>query len=127
MASEDDKKQENNFEADSFMFWKNQIEGAEGAGWLDKFVKQGERIVERYRDEDRINDERRYNILFANTETLLPVLYASKPSSDVRARDPKVIAHRKAGEVIEEAVDYYIDTGGLHDAALMSVKDFLLP
>ncbi len=124
--NQDDKKHVNNFEADSFMFWKSQIEAAET--WMEKFVNQGERIVSRYRDDDRENMVmRRYNILYANTETILPVVYASPPSADVRARDPKVIAHRKAAQVVEEAVDYYIDTGHLHDAALMAVKDFLLP
>lgn len=122
----DNKTPENSYNAESFQYWKNQIEGAEK--WRSDFIRKGEEIVRRYRDDDdmRMDYSRRYNILYANTETLLPVLYASPPSAEVRARDPKVIAHRKAAEVIEEAIDYYISTGKLHDSALNAVKDFLL-
>lgn len=120
------KKPNNSFDADSFQYWKAQIEAAES--WRRKFLDKGERIVERYRDDDRMDSTtlRRYNILYANTETMLPVLYASPPSAEVRARDSKVIAHRKAAEVIEEAINYYINDGDLHEAALDAVKDFLL-
>lgn len=125
-AKPDDKKPENTFDASSFLYWQAQIQAAEK--WRRDFVEQGESIVRRYRDEDRSDYDTlcRYNILYANTETLLPVLYASPPRAEVSARDPKVIAHRKAGEVVEEAINYYIDTGGLHEAALNATKDFLL-
>jgi hypothetical protein len=125
-VKKDDKKPENSFDHDSFVYWKSQIQAAEK--WRREWIEKGESIVRRYRDEDRSDFSyvSRYNILYANTETLLPVLYAAPPRAEVSARDPKVISHRKAGQVVEEAINYYIDTGGLHDAALDATKDFLL-
>lgn len=125
-VKKDDKKPDNSYDAESYQYWNAQIQAANS--WRRDWIDKGDAIIRRYRDDDRMSMDymRRYNILYANTETLLPVLYASPPMAEVRARDPKVISHRKAGQVVEEAINYYIETGVLHESALECVKDFLL-
>ena len=47
--------------------------------------KKAEKAVDRYRDEKE-RSGRRFNILFANTQTTIPALYNSEPVPDVRRR-----------------------------------------
>lgn len=118
-------KPANNYDAQTYQYWKNQIDAANK--YREKFVRKGENIIKRYRDEDRVSDyERRYNILYSNTETLLPVVYSNRPKPEVTARDSKVIATRKAGEMIEKAIEYYLSCGNFNETARLSVTDFLL-
>ena len=125
MITDKDKLQENKTDHQSYMHWKAQIADAES--WRAPYVAKADNIVERYRDEDRdVESQRRYNILYSNTETLLPVIYSSPPKADVRARDSKSIAHRKGASMMESALNYYVESGGLHDAANQTVMDFLL-
>lgn len=125
MITDKDKLQKNTYDHQSYVYWKTQIDAAES--WRATFVDEGDKIIERYRDENRMSDyERRYNILYSNTETLLPVIYSSPPKADSRARDTKQIPHRKAAAMIEEALNYTIDSSCLHEVATKAVTDFLL-
>lgn len=125
MAVKDtDKLQSNNYSADSYKHWKQQIEAAES--WRSAFVKRGDRIVDRYRDEDNEYGNSKYNILYSNTETLLPVVYSTPPKADVRAKDPSQISKRKGASIIEDALNYYIEASDFDDVARLAVMDFLL-
>ena len=116
----------NSYNADTYQYWNKQISQVDK--YRDKFITRGEKIVARYRDEDRNSDyESRYNILYSNTETLQPVIYAEKPTPEVRARDSKVISARKAGEMIERAIGYYLDVNDFNGVARLATTDFLLP
>lgn len=115
----------NKYDAKTYKYWKTQIDDAEK--YREKFVTKGDNIIKRYRDEDRVYDgERRYNILYSNTETLQPVVYSSKPSPDVSARDLKNVSARKGGEMIEKGISYYLGYCDFDDKARLAVTDFLL-
>ncbi len=115
----------NKYDQKTYQYWKSQIDEAEK--YREKFVTKGDNIIRRYRDEDRVYDsERRYNVLYSNTETLQPVVYSSRPVADVSARDTKNIVARKGGEMIEKAIDYYISCSDFNDKARLAVTDFLL-
>jgi hypothetical protein len=74
------------------------------------YRKEGKDAVEIYRSEGEGADLR-FNILFSNVETAVPALYNSTPIPDVRTRyheDDEVA--RLAGQVVERALSYAIDT-----------------
>lgn len=102
----------------------------EGARWLnelklakredEKWAKRGKKIVKRYRDDRSgwSDNAKRYNILWANIQTLFPALYGTTPRAQVERRfkdqDP---AARCAGLIVERALQYEIDHYGTFDAA----------
>lgn len=97
----------------------------------EKWVKRGKKIVRRYRDERQgwSDANKKYNILWANIQTMLPALYGKTPKADVQRRykdqDP---VGRTAAQIMERALQYEIDHYGDFDAALKSaVLDRLLP
>lgn len=118
-------KRANALDAATYQYWIKQIDTANKH--REKYITKGENIINRYRDEDRISDyTRRYNILYSNTETLLPVVYSNRPKPEVSARDSKVISARKAGEMIETAIEYYLSCDDFNEPARLAVTDFLL-
>lgn len=93
-----------------------------------QYRKAGNDVVARYRDERRRRN-RRYNILYANTETLKPVIYSQTPNPDVRRRyhtDTAPIA-RKAAEVLERAISFSIDDYEFDGEMEAARDDMLLP
>lgn len=123
MAAE--SREKNQFDTATYVYWKNQIEQAKDC--REKFDGKGRKIVSRYRGDDRLPTERRYNILYSNTDTLEPVVYAKTPKAEVRANDSKDIASRNGAEMIELAVNYCINNSSFDQKARKAVKDFLLP
>ena len=53
-----------------------------------KWQKRGDKIVKRYRDERQGYSDagKRYNILWANIQTMLPALYGRTPRAQVERR-----------------------------------------
>jgi hypothetical protein len=89
--------------------------------------KRAQEALDRYRDEKE-RKGRRFNILFANTQTLLPAIYNSTPVPDIRRRfgdaDP---VGKVAAQVLERAVSYATDAYDF-DATMRSVCfDMALP
>lgn len=117
-------REKNEYNAATYIYWKNQIEAAES--WRDKFNGQGDKIVARYRGDDNEYNEQRYNILYSNTETLAPVVYSSAPVAEVRAENSKRTATRKGAGIIEDAINYYVEHSSFQDKARAAVGDFLL-
>jgi hypothetical protein len=103
--------------------------------WRDRAKK----CIRIYRDDNTVtsnaypspnsydDNENTFNILWANTETLLPALFSAGPKPDVRNRylnqDP--IA-QQAGQIIERCLSYSLDL--YHFVPLMksAIKDYLL-
>lgn len=81
----------------------------------EQWRKKAGDAVTRYRDEEK-RDGRRFNILFANTQTILPAIYNSQPVPDIRRRfgdeDPtgKVVS-----QVLERASSYMMDAYDFDD------------
>ena len=108
--------------------WMREIDLA--SGHEEKWRKRASKIVERYRDEDRDQDNSssRFNILYANVEVLKGVMYARKPVPDVRRRyadrDP---LGREAATVLQRALSYSIDVYDFDGLMSAIVEDVLLP
>lgn len=103
--------------------WLQQIDEATNRD--KKWHRSAEKTEETYEDEDQTE---RFNILFSNTQTLLPALYNSTPRPDVRRRfrdaDPvgKVVS-----EVLERSLSYSVDSYDFDDTVEAVILDYLLP
>lgn len=110
-------------------YWRDQLTHAEE---LSKdWVKRGERVVARYRDERDIAEKGRnkFNILWSNTQVLLPSLYGRPAKPEVSRRymdsDP---SGRVAATILERVLEYEVDQFEDYGAAMRSaVEDRLLP
>lgn len=93
--------------------------------WYEK----GRKILRRYKDDRSPRDQRvpRFNILWSNTETLLPACYGSKPKPDIerRFRDKDAVG-RFASQVLERSITYFVNEQ-FDQCMQQAVKDLLLP
>lgn len=102
---------------------------------FEKWEKRCEKILKRYRDERRTGEgsgsqddkTRRYNCLWANTQTLRPALYGQQPVVIVERRflDRDPVA-RAAASIWERAIRYESDDSHLHRTLKKCVLDYLL-
>lgn len=106
-------------------FWHLQLrqEDKEFKGWRTR----AEETVDRYRDEER-KGGRKFNILWANIETLKPATFSKSPKPDVRRRyldaDP---LSREVAETLERALEFSIDDYDFERVMMKARDDFLLP
>lgn len=127
MAKTDAKYSQNQFAR-----WLAEIKHATKDEKYRKWLDQCDKIVKRYRDERRMSSadvsRRRYNILWANVQTLGPAIYGKmpKPIAERRFldRDPSA---RLASLLLERVLAFQMDVGGFHEATDKSVHDYLLP
>jgi len=111
-------------------YWLNEIEQAKKRD--KEYRKTGERVLDIYACKDASKVP--FNILFSNTDTLLPALYSSVPRPAVKQRfkdQPNPLAQH-AAKAANRVLEYLIDTGvdgyetfdeGMRNATL----DCLLP
>lgn len=97
----------------------------------DKWLKRGKKIVKRYRDERDGNQSsaKKYNILWANIQTLFPAIYAKTPKAEVerRFRDADPVG-RTASQILERSLSYELENYTDFDSAVRcAVLDRLLP
>lgn len=88
-------------------FWQKEITSAEKR--QERFEAEARKATKIYEQQDETNKE--FNILYSNTETLLPNLYNATPRPAVgrRFKDPDPVA-RLAGMALERVLEYHIDT-----------------
>jgi hypothetical protein len=105
--------------------------------WLDaidlatkeeaEWRKRAQAAIDIYRDHKERN-ERRFNILYANTETIIPSLYSSIPVPDIRRRyadnDP---AGKVVAQILERAISYSVDAYDFDAVMRAAVSDCELP
>ena len=112
-------------------YWQNELEQADQfeRDWRER----GMRVVERDRDEREGRaligpSNSRYNILWANTETLKGALFARMAEPDVRRRfpDPNPAA-RQVAILLERALSYGIDVYDASRPLMNAMEDYLLP
>lgn len=98
-----------------------------------KWEQRGKQIIRRYRDErsEATNlrvVSRKFNVLWSNTETLKPTLYARLPRVQVERRfkdaDP---VGRTACEIAERAGNYLLESTPFDNVMRSCVQDLLLP
>ena len=127
-------------------YWLQCLDDAERAekNWRIR----GREIVTVYRNEatnvqaraKKANSgTRSYNILYANTETMLPAIYQQPPKPVVRARynqpssmapipgRPSQKAIETAAAIMEKALEVVLDDETSHEAVKTAIKDVLLP
>ena len=101
----------------------------------EKFVERGRKIVKRYRDDRGeaggfvSSEERKYNILWSNVQTLMPAIYAKKPKASVerRNKDRSPVA-RTAAMMLERCLQFEIEYYNDLDSAMrLAILDRLLP
>jgi hypothetical protein len=108
----------------SSAYWQAELalSDKEEKDWRDRAKK----VVDRYRD-DKEREGSRFNILYSNTETLKPALYARTANPDVRRRfadrDP---VGRQVAEIIERALAYAVDQYDIDPVMEDCVNDMLL-
>ncbi len=95
-----------------------------------RWEKRGRKIVRRYKDE-RMNDNDRtvrYNILYSNTQTILPAVYSQPPVPNIerRFKDDDDLG-RVASDILERCVSYFVKSENFEDCVVSAVKDRLLP
>ncbi len=112
-------------------FWLDQINAVKDNGQHKHWVRRGETIIKRYRDERNRTDEegqRRYNALWSNVEILKPALYGKTPLpvAERRFKD-KDPTGRSAAQILERALRNEIEICGFNEALQGAVSDYLLP
>jgi len=97
----------------------------------EKWIKRSKKIIKRYRDERTgySDNAKRFNILWANVQTLMPAIYGKTPRAEVerRYKDQDPIG-RTASIILQRCLQYEIDHYGDYDASMkQAVTDRLLP
>lgn len=94
-------------QSNTVAYWLKELEAAKKRE--EKFLKAAEKTLELYESEE--DKDNAYNILYSNTEVLLPALYNSTPSPVVGRRykdeDPLGLA---VSRTLGRALEYCIDT-----------------
>lgn len=117
-----------------FRRWLSEIQNAQKDMKYRVWLLKCEKIVRRYRDErnDTLSSAistKRYNILWANVQTLGPAVYGKEPKPIAERRfqdrDP---AARMASMILERVLAFQMSVGNFHEAAQQAIhKDYLLP
>jgi hypothetical protein len=113
-------------------WWHTEIKM--GRQFRGRWWKRVKKIVQRYRDElgqaegsDDLKGPVRFNVLWSNTQTLLPAVYARTPKPVVERRylnrDP---VGRTASMILERSLAYNLEVGYYHGSTRKSVLDYLL-
>lgn len=93
----------------------------------DDWRKRAQSAVDSYRDQKE-RSEKRFNILYANTETIIPAIYSSVPVPDIRRRfadaDP---AGKVVSQILERAISYSVDAYDFDAVMRAAVQDSELP
>ncbi|MCG8435490.1 MAG: hypothetical protein MJA83_15825 [Gammaproteobacteria bacterium] len=92
----------------------------------DDWRKRGREVNKRYRLEDR--KDQNFNILWANTETLKPVLFSQTPKPDIRRRwkEEDKLA-RDIAVALERGMEYTLESYDFEEVAERVIHDYLLP
>src|ERR1700693_2014185 len=104
-------------------YWKEAIDSVKDG--TRKYHRRADRIVQRYRDERaRVDEEsqRRYNMLWANTQTMRPAIYGKspQPTCERRFRDKGPVG-RQAAQMLERGLRNEVEVNGFHGALKRAV------
>jgi hypothetical protein len=102
--------------------------------WAKDWAATSRKVLKRYRDERAVanyseaNQGKRFNILWANVQTLMPAIYARRPKPIVerRFRDADPVG-KAAADVLERATTYLVDTDCFDRVIRQCRDDRLLP
>lgn len=117
------KKEQENLEL--YSTWKRKIDNA--LTYHEEYWQEAEKYQDIYRDQYNNQNVTRYNVFYANTETLSPLIYSKLPKPNITRRysDDDELA-RIASEMIERAVSYFLETTKANYSFARARKDFLI-
>ena len=108
-------------------YWLKEIDraGEEEGDWR----KRGKEVVKRYKDERAsAKDASKFNILWANTETMRPALISATPRPECRPRYRKKDPRARVGaKILERAIEFSVDQYDFVKFGKAVVQDYLLP
>lgn len=113
-------------------FWHDQLKTVTDDTATKTWIKRGEKVEQRYRDERSTSEERggkrRYNSLWSNVEIMRPALYGRMPIPlcERRFRDKDPVG-RGAAQMLERGLRNEIEICGYDRALQRAVSDYLLP
>ena len=86
-------------------------------------------VIDRYRDDRKLDDSvAKFNILWSNTETIKPAIFARMPIPDVRRRwSTKDAAARTAALILERSLSFINSTFNFKDVLNRVNEDYVLP
>lgn len=110
-------------------YWQQQIELSHRDH--RDFLENGREVVSRYKGEKKQtvrSNQKRFNILFSNTETLKAAVFARMAKPDIRRRfadrDP---IGKQVAEIVERAAIYCQDAYDSEKQVERAIEDYLLP
>lgn len=105
--------------------WIKELDAEEKAH--KKYRQRAKKVIKRYKDEEERSDKR-FNILWSNTETLHSALYSNTPKPDVsrRFKDKDPIS-RDIADVLERGLAFGIDSYDFDGNIDSVVNDYLVP
>ena len=112
-------------------YWHIELENADKTE--EDWRRRARKVIERYRDERNVDTygigaEKKFNILWANTETLKGALFAKMAKPDVRRRFPDNNPVTKdIARVLERTLDYANDVYNANKPIEAALEDYLLP
>ena len=130
MASEDTRSKLE-LQQGTAQYWHIELENADKTE--EDWRRRSRKVVERYRDERNVDAygvgaEKKFNILWANTETLKGALFAKMAKPDVRRRFPDNNPVTKdIARVLERTLDYANDVYNANKPIEAALEDYLLP
>lgn len=111
----------------SASYWQDEIKRAEKE--REKWTARSKKIIKRYKDEreTKQNSYRRFNVLWANIETLKPALYSATPVPVVvrRFKDADPVG-RAASEILQRCLSYTIEAYDFDLILRQNITDYLL-
>jgi len=112
-------------------YWHIELENADKTE--ENWRRRARKVIERYRDERNVDTygvgaEKKFNILWANTETLKGALFAKMAKPDVRRRFPDNNPVTKdIARVLERTLEYANDVYNANKPIEAALEDYLLP
>lgn len=107
--------------------WKKELDNAQE--YQKQWVSEAKLYSDIYRDRHNTDDlfnSHRYNIFWANTQTLRPLVYSNLPNPNITRRfSDKDEISRLASEMMERAISFFLEEGKAN-SVLNSVRDDFL-
>jgi len=130
MASEETRSKLE-LEQGTAQYWHIELNNADETE--EDWRKRGRQVIERYRDERNVDtygmgSEKKFNILWANTETLKGALFAKMAKPDVRRSFPdNNPVTKNIARVLERTLAYANDVYNANKPIESALEDYLLP
>ena len=130
MASEETRSKLE-LEQGTAQYWHIELNNADKTE--EDWRRRGRKVIERYRDERNVDtygmgSEKKFNILWANTETLKGALFAKMAKPDVRRRFPdNNPVTKNIARVLERTLTYANDVYNANKPIESALEDYLLP